>query len=225
MTISNDLGVYDSLGLTQSQATDQTEGELMQEDFLTLMTAQLQNQDPFEPMDNGEFLSQMAEFGTLDGIGNLETSFEDLAASLYSNQALQASTMVGKNVLVAGDSGYFDGTNAMDGAVELPSSVTDLTVTITGSGGQIVKQYDMGVQPAGMVDFSWDGTDNSGNMMPEGNYNVITEATINGENTALETMVEGVVESVTLSSGGAGLTFNIKGIGEATFDNIKQISS
>ncbi len=225
MTISSDIGIYEDLGLTQRPAEDRSEGELLQEDFLTLMTAQLQNQDPFEPMDNGEFLSQMAEFGTLDGIGNLESSFEDLAASLYSNQALEASTMVGKNVLVANDEGYFDGTNAMEGAVDLPSSVTDLTVTITGESGQIIRQYDMGIQPTGMVEFSWDGMDSNGNMMPAGSYHVTTEATINGSNTALETLVEGVVESVTLNAGGAGLTFNIKGIGEATFDDIKQIST
>lgn len=226
MAINNvTSSVYDELGLTQKDTTNKKQGELMQEDFLTLMAAQLQNQDPFEPMDNGEFLSQMASFGQLDGIGTLNESFGDLAASLYSNQALQASSMVGKKALVAGDTAHFDGTNSVEGAVDLPSSVTDLTVTITGVGGNIIKQMNMGIQPSGVTNFSWDGTDSSGNVMPEGTYNIVAEATVGGENTAQVTLVEGVVESVTLGSGGAGLTFNIKGIGEATFDDIKQVRS
>jgi flagellar basal-body rod modification protein FlgD len=84
---------------------------------------------------------------------------------------------------------------------------------------------DMGIQPSGVANFSWDGTDSNGNKMPEGSYNIVAQATINGSNTALETLVEGVVESVTLGAGGAGLTFNIKGIGTATFDDIKQVRS
>jgi len=223
MTISNNVGIYEDLGLTNNQTTDSSQGDLGQEDFLALMTAQLQNQDPFEPMESGDFLSDMAAFGTNDGIAKLQESFSDLAASLYSNQALEASAMVGKNALVAGNTGHFDGTNPVEGGVNLPSSVTDLTVTITGLGGHIIKQMDMGIQPAGVTNFSWDGTDNSGNTMPQGTYNIVAEATVNGSNTALETLAEGVVESVTLGSGGAAPTFNIKGIGEATFDDIKQI--
>ena len=131
--------------------------------------------------------------------------------------------MVGKKALVAGDSAHFDGTNVVEGGVELPSSVTDLTITITGIGGHIIKQIDMGIQPSGVTNFSWDGTDNSGNVMPEGTYNIVAEATVNGSNIAQSTLVEGLVESVTLGSGGAAPTFNVKGIGEATFEDIKQI--
>jgi len=223
MTISNDVSVYEDLGLTKNQTTDTSNGDLGQEDFLALMTAQLQNQDPFEPMESGDFLSDMAAFGTNDGISKLQESFADLATSLYSNQALEASAMVGKKALVAGDSAHFDGTNVVEGGVELPSSVTDLTITITGVGGHIIKQLDMGIQPSGVTNFSWDGTDSSGNVMPEGTYKIVAEATVNGSNTAQSTLVEGLVESVTLGSGGAAPTFNIKGIGEATFEDIKQI--
>ncbi len=223
MTISNDVGIYEDLGLTNNQTTDTSNGDLGQEDFLALMTAQLQNQDPFEPMESGDFLSDMAAFGTNDGIAKLQESFADLATSLYSNQALEASAMVGKKALVAGDSAHFDGTNVVEGGVELASSVTDLTITITGIGGHIIKQMDMGIQPSGVTNFSWDGTDSDGNPMPEGTYNIVAEATVNGSNTAQVTLVEGLVESVTLGSGGAAPTFNIKGIGEATFDDIKQI--
>ncbi|MCW8825838.1 MAG: flagellar hook assembly protein FlgD [Gammaproteobacteria bacterium] len=225
MSINNDLvtSAYEELGLTKSNNTDKKQGELGQEDFLALMTTQLKNQDPFAPMESGDFLGDMAQFGTVNGIEDLNNTFKELASSLYSNQALQASSMVGKSALVSGNSGHFDGTNPFEGGVNLPSSVTDLKVTITGVGGHIIKQMDMGIQPNGVTNFSWDGTDNNGNVMPEGSYNIVAEATINGENTALETLVEGVVESVTLGSGGAGLTFNIKGIGEATFEDIKQV--
>ena len=227
MAITNDAvsSAYEELGLTQRTDPNKKQGDLGQDDFLTLMTAQLKNQDPMAPMENGEFLSQMAQFGTVNGIEDLQNTFKELASSLYSNQALQASSMVGKSALVPATTGHFDGANSVEGGVNLPSSVTDLKVTITGVGGNIIKQMDMGIQPSGVTDFVWDGTDSSGNTMPEGTYNIVAEATINGENTSLETLVEGVVESVTLGSGGAGLTFNIKGIGEATFEDIKQVRS
>ena len=86
------------LGLEVPQTV--REGDLGQEDFLHLMLTQLKNQDPFKPMESGEFLGQIAQFGTVQGLAGLQTSFDSLSSSLVSNQALQASTVVGRSALV-----------------------------------------------------------------------------------------------------------------------------
>ena len=92
-----------SLGLTQPKA--EKKNELGQDAFLELMVTQLKNQDPFKPLDSGEFLGQLAQFGTVQGLSGLQTSFDGLASSLVSNQALQAASLVGRTALVESDHG------------------------------------------------------------------------------------------------------------------------
>ena len=95
-------GALDQFALRETE-TNRDQGELGQAEFFDLMVTQLKNQDPFKPMESGEFLGQIAQFSTVDGIGGLQRSFESLAGSLQSSQALQASTMVGRSVALPGD--------------------------------------------------------------------------------------------------------------------------
>jgi flagellar basal-body rod modification protein FlgD len=226
---SNDSSqLYESLGLKTERSAQQTaqagnSGELMQEDFLTLMTAQLKNQDPMAPMESGEFLGQMAQFGSVKGLSDLNTSFASLSESLYSNQALMASSMVGKHALVAGNSGELPADGQLRGSVDLPQSVGSLMLSITDASGQPVKQIDMGVQSAGMVDFAWDGTNSAGEMMAPGTYQVKANAISNGVNTGFETFIEGEVRSISLGAGGSKMSFDIGGIGTVSFADIQQV--
>ena len=96
-------------GLELKQPEKKANDELGQSEFLDLMIAQLQHQDPLNPADSGEFLGQLAQFGTVNGITELQNSFADLATSLQSSQALQASTLVGRNVLIPGNVVNFAG--------------------------------------------------------------------------------------------------------------------
>ena len=120
-TISSDI--YQDLGLSQPAQVKNPQGELGQEAFLELMTTQLRNQDPFEPMDNGEFLGQLASFGTVSGIEDLKTEIQKLAGSLTSNQTLQAAGMVGHEVLIPGTHAQLTSGGSIRAAVELPNSV------------------------------------------------------------------------------------------------------
>lgn len=225
--INSGASVYDELGISAKSKAVETsnENDLAQEDFLTLMTTQLKNQDPFAPMESGEFLGQMAQFGTVKGLDDLNSSFSGLAESLYSNQAFMASSMVGKGALIAGNSSYLSEGGSVNGSVEIPHSVGDLRISVYDAAGQVVRQMDIGVQQEGMTDFSWDGTDGDGNAMPAGQYRIAAEATVNGAYSGLSTMMEGRIRSVTLSSGGSGLKFSVDGMGDVSFSDIKQIRS
>jgi flagellar basal-body rod modification protein FlgD len=104
-----------ALGLAPQQT--EPELELGQEQFLSLMITQLKNQDPFKPMESGEFLGQLAQFGTVSGLAGLQTSFDSLATSLVSNQALQAASLVGRSALVASSAITIGAGQSVEGAV------------------------------------------------------------------------------------------------------------
>ncbi len=194
-----------------------------QDAFLQLMITQLKNQDPSSPMQNGEFLSQMAQFGTVSGITDLQKSFGTLAASLQSSQALQASTMVGRQVLVASDKlALKDGEQPKLG-LDLPVATSDVRVTISDAAGQLVRRLDLGAQNAGVAEFAWDGRDDAGNQALAGKYLVKAESIVDGKAQSATTLVRAPVESVTLARGGQPPMLNLADYGAFQIDAIKRV--
>jgi len=195
-------------------------------DFLTLMLAQLKNQDPTSPVDSNAFLSQLAELSTVEGIQNLNSSFNTLATSLTSSQALQASSLLGHQALVTSSSATTT-TNgqAVTGAVKVPQTSSDVKVNITNSSGVLVSSIDLGAQSTGLANFSWNGQQPDGSAAPAGTYTVNAVVTGTAAGTAISTYVNGTVESVTMGSGTSGLTLNVAGLGSVPFSEVEQISN
>lgn len=210
-------------GSTASGSASSPAGALGQQDFLTLMVTQLQNQDPFQPMQSGQFLSQMAQFGTVSGIGDLQNSFSQLASSLTSNQGLQASTLVGHSVAVPSSQGILPAQGGMKAALDVPSGAADVAVDITDASGQVVKHMDLGAQAAGLTQFSWDGTTDSGTTAPPGSYTIKATASVGGQQTALSSYAIDTVASVTLDGSGQGPSLNLDALGAVPLSQVKQI--
>tara|TARA_R110002096_G_scaffold130643_5_gene279965 strand:- start:58787 stop:59455 length:669 start_codon:yes stop_codon:yes gene_type:complete len=184
---------------------------LGQEDFLTLMITQFQNQDPFEPMDNGEFLGQLAQFSTVNGISSLNDSFAGLSGSMQDNQALQAAGLVGHSVLAVTDIGHLADDADLNGALEIESSASNVQIDITDESGALVQQLNLGQQPAGLVNFSWDGVAADGSRADTGHYRVSARV-IRGTNIeSAATVIESKIESVTLGQYGDGMSLNLAG--------------
>jgi flagellar basal-body rod modification protein FlgD len=197
--------------------------KLGQEDFLTLMISQFQNQDPFEPMDNGEFLGQLAQFSTVNGISSLNTAFEGLAGSMQDNQALQAAGLVGHSVLAVTDIGHLNDGASLNGGLELESSASNVQIDITDPSGELVQRLNLGQQPPGMVRFSWDGASSSGERAASGHYQ-ISARVIRGTNTeSAPTVIEAEIQSVTLGQFGGGMTLNLAGGQEMPLGQVYQI--
>ena len=196
--------------------------ELGQEQFLELMTAQLQNQDPFKPMESGDFLSQIAQFSTVEGIGDLNDAFTGLSQSLVSNQALQAANLVGREVLAPTGVAALRQGGSLRGSVELPAASGEVVVNVYDQAGQLVRRLDLGSQPAGPVAFQWDGLKNDGQFAPPGTYFISAEAGMDGQFEAVETLLASEVRSVTLSNSG-GLLLDLDGIGSLDFSEVRQI--
>jgi flagellar basal-body rod modification protein FlgD len=217
-------------GTGSSSGTAPSPTSLGGADFLTLMLAQLKNQDPTNPVDSNTFLQQLAALSEVQGINGLQTSFATLSSSLSSGQALQASSLLGHQALVSSDSVTTStaGT-AVSGAIAVPQTSGQLLLSITNSAGVLVRQINLGAQPQGNTSFSWDGKSGDGSQAPPDTYKL--SATYQGEttgSTAASTYVNGIVESVSMGGGAgstSGLTLNVAGVGSVPFSNVQQISN
>ncbi|BBO28657.1 MAG TPA: flagellar hook assembly protein FlgD [Alteromonas sp.] len=205
---------------------DGSEQSLSQEDFFALLTEQLANQDPTKPVDNDQMVSQMTQFTTADGISKLNEKFETFATSMTSNQALQASGLIGQNVLVESNIGHMASEGAgLSGFVVNDQTVQNMEITITNPNGEVVRVINAGTQPAGNIEFNWDGTDSSGNIMPPGDYVVSAAGEVNGEGVAISTAIHRHVSSVSLASSSQGIILNLEGDVSINLSDVIQIGS
>ncbi|HEX3395699.1 MAG TPA: flagellar hook capping FlgD N-terminal domain-containing protein [Steroidobacteraceae bacterium] len=195
-------------------------------DFLTLMLAQLKNQDPTSPVDSNTFLNQLAQLSEVQGITSLNTSFGALSSSLSSSQALQASSLLGHQALVTSGTANLAAGGAVTGAINVPQTTSQVVLNISDSSGALVKQINLGAQSAGLTSFSWDGSTGSGSHAPAGTYTLTAQYAGSGSSgTAATTLVNGMVESVSMGAGSTGLTLNVAGIGSVPFSSVQQISN
>ena len=208
-------------GVSEKEVKDN--GELATEDFLALMTTQLKNQDPLEPMDNGEFLAQIAQFATVSGIGDLNDSFEGFSTSMQSEQAIQGSTLVGRSVLVPSSIGIMTAEEGMKGQINVAAPVADLKVSVYNEAGVQVRTLEIG-GAEGFTDFTWDGFDDNGEALSPGVYQFRASGTIDGDNTAFATGTIAKVESVIIGNGSQGLIMNLGGIGSVPFSEVVEIT-
>lgn len=218
----NPYGFLNSQQSVDKKNETKDTGQLALDDFMSLMTTQLQNQDPLKPMESGDFLGQIASFGTVSGIADLQESFSSFAKSMQSDQALQGSSLVGRSVLIPSSIGLMSPDSGMTGQINVAEPVSDLKVQIFNEAGVPVKNLDMG-SASGYTNFTWDGFDGNGNAMPEGIYQFKATGTVNGENTAFATATVSKVSSVLVGSGSQGLTVNLAGIGSVPFSEVQEI--
>jgi flagellar basal-body rod modification protein FlgD len=195
--------------------------DLGQEDFLHLMLTQLKNQDPFKPLDSGEFLGQLAQFGTVSGLADLQTSFDSLSTSLVSNQALQAATLVGRSALVETSALAIGAGQSVTGAVDLPATSGAVSVSVRDATGQVIRRLEIGAQPAGLAPFAWDGVTSRGTAAPAGRYTFTAEFQSGTKIEAANTLISAPVDSVRFDAN--GFNVELRGIGELPFTAVREI--
>jgi flagellar basal-body rod modification protein FlgD len=223
-TVNNGLNTNLYWQPEKTGASDNSNQTLSQEDFFSLLTEQLANQDPTKPVDNDQMVAQMTSFTMADGIEQLNDKFSDFATSMTSNQALQASSLIGQEVLLQGDIGYIsaEGQN-VSGVVITEQSVGGLEITIENETGEIIKSINVGTQAAGNIEFNWDGTDANGNNMPVGNYVVRAQGNVAGESVVLPTAINRQVGSVSVAASSQGIILNLDGDVSVKLKDVIQI--
>jgi len=226
MAIQGVTSDYSYLTATDKKdsATASKKTSLGQDDFLKLMTTQMTHQDPTKPMENGQFITQIAQFGTVSGIQDLQKSFGDFAGSINSSQALQATNLVGRYVSAPGAKGVLEAGGDIAGNINLTGSATSVKVAVTdATTGEVVQTLDLGGHSEGKVAFSWDGMNSNGAMANPGVYKIEATAYVDGKNTVLETDINSKVDSVSMGSGANGVKVNLTGLDSVDFNKIKQI--
>lgn len=219
-------GVIDSSVRSALNATATTSGSAasMQGSFMTLLVAQLQNQDPMNPMDNAEMTSQLAQINTVSGIETLNQTLAGINGQLDTSQVLQAADMIGKGVLVAGDRVLVgeEGATTPFG-IELPQAADEVRITIRNASGEVVRSFEPFSMDAGVESFTWDGTMNDGTQVPEGSYSVSVTASADGESIVANALNYALVSGVSLNAQGAPM-LDLGGIAEPVgLNDIRQI--
>jgi len=217
--------VFESLNAQDSSAATEQRpsGELGQDDFLELMLAQMKNQDPMSPMKGEEFLGQLAQFATVSGVQSMGSAVTELAQSLQSSRALQASGLVGRSVYVAADQAYLSGSGAVTGRVAAPANGADLIVDVTDASGALVQRLKPQVSLNGYAEFQWSGTTHDGGTAPPGTYGFSVNAMSGGQVTSIEPQMLARVESVTLGQSGGGMQLNLAGMRSKALDDVIEV--
>jgi flagellar basal-body rod modification protein FlgD len=191
-----------------------------QDRFLKLLTTQLKNQDPLNPMDNAQMTSQLAQISTVDGIEKLNATLQKLLSSTVDAEAMQAAALVGRQVMVAGSGLKLTASGAV-GGMELAAAADQVVLTVKDSNGLPVKTIELGALDAGVHNFAWDGKTDLGAQAPNGNYSMAIAAKRGTEKVDVSPLELAGVVSVNRSS--QGVTLDLGQLGLATMNDVKQI--
>lgn len=204
-------------GFAATQTARKT--ELGQADFLRLMTEQLKNQDPLKPLQGAEFLGQLAQFSTVQGIENMQGALGAVASVMESDQTLRAASLVGHDALVEASQVDLQAGSGVKGEV-VATGAGPIQIEILDASGQVVRRMPAEARAAGAVPYAWDGKTASGAMAPAGRYTVRATSTGDGAE-ALAVRVAARVDSVSIEA--SGLTLNLAGLGSHPLSAVRRI--
>lgn len=196
---------------------------LKQSDFIQLLVAQVKNQDPTKPMDPSQFMNQLAQFSTVNGIQDLNTSFNSLSGKLTSDQALQAAGLVGRTVLLSRADASLQAGGSVSGQITLPQAAQNVSLKITDSSGVEVRNLSLGNGKAGDLLFKWDGFEEDGSAAPAGKYHLVAEGFTGGKQQAFTMAINNNVNSVTLGQDNASTQLNLADGGSVSLSDVLAI--
>lgn len=205
-----------SSSLTTSSASD------LQSSFLTLLVAQLKNQDPTNPLQNNELTSQLAQISTLNGIEKLNTTLGSISGQIDNSQSLQSSNLIGHGVMIAGTTVLAGNSTTTPFGVELTQAADKATATITNKDGTVVQTIDLGALSAGVHTFSWNGKLSDGTTATDGSYKVSISASSGTTQLVAQPLQYALVQAVTRTSSG-GSSLDLGTYGNTTLDEVRQI--
>jgi flagellar basal-body rod modification protein FlgD len=194
---------------------------LGQEDFLKLMTAQLKNQDPMQPMENGEFLGQMAQFSTVSSIGDMSKQLQSLSEQFVASRMLSSGSLIGRQVLSEGSYGELQENRPLDGVVRITEPVDGAVVYVRNAVGQVMETFELGPAGSGDYPFSWDGALPGGANALPGRYQVDVAVTRAGKTESARALLYTPVNSVTMS--GQDVILNLQNGGSVPLSQVSTL--
>lgn len=214
MTSTISSSVLSTMNSTSTTAESSTSAsDELQDQFLTLLTTELQNQDPTDPMDNSEMVTQLAQISTISSIEDVTSTLEGISGQISASETLQASALVGNGVLIDGNTIQVDDGVTTPFGVTLDSDADSVTVTIKDSSGNVVRTLDEGEMSAGTQSLSWDGLQDDGTTAADGAYTFSISATTDDVAVASTALKYALVTGVTTDSSNA-VALDLGGVNE-----------
>ncbi|MGA7723538.1 MAG: flagellar hook capping FlgD N-terminal domain-containing protein [Ignavibacteriaceae bacterium] len=198
---------------TGTSATSSSNTTVNENDFLQLLIAQMQNQDPLNPMDGTQYVAELAQFSSLQELQDLNTN---MTTSINANYTLTqsinntlAGNLIGQQVKVSASGITYSGQTSTEIGYTLPSTASDVTLTITNSAGAEVKTVTGLPTSSGDNEYSWNFTDDNGSTLPQGAYTYSVSATNSSGTSLTPTLFQlGTIQAVNYTSSGTTFTIN-----------------
>ena len=191
-----------------------------QTQFMTLLVAQMRNQDPLNPMDNNQMTSQIAMLNMVSGIDNLNKTLNNMSTSQQLGDSLKATDLIGHNVLVPSSKVVLNNGNA-DFSVDLASDAQNVNVMLLDKYGVLVKSFDIGSQTAGIHNLNWNGLSDNGTQLVDGSYSIKVDAQKNGQSVDATSLSADTVNNLGLSGGLA--TLQLSKLGNVGLSDIRAV--
>jgi flagellar basal-body rod modification protein FlgD len=213
MTIASDtIGKLNGTGSASSAAQkSKSNNTVDQTTFLKLLTTQMQQQDPFNPVDNTQMVAQMAQFSSTAGIAEMNASLKSMASDIAASRIGDASGWIGRAALVKSDVAIPLSDGTYGGSISFPSDVTNASISMIDANGQTVYSNTLGPQKAGELSFNWNGKDQSGNQVANGPLTLKVSAVDKDGSVTPETATWTMISAV--QSPASGTTQLVTGLG------------
>ena len=204
------LGVtsYEDKKVTSNSKGSEAMGK---QDFLTLFTAQLKNQNPLEPVKNEAFVAQLAQFSQLEALTNMQTSLNSFVSTMSAERMLSGASLIGKHVPVADASAGLISGGQINATINLPDGASGVRVQVRDSSNNVVQELIAGAQTPGNLDFTWDGKIANGEAAPSGNYSFTANAVVAGKNQNVAVQTMATVRAVQTDSATGDVQLQVDG--------------
>ena len=204
-------------------ASSKTSEDMGKQDFLTLFTAQLQNQDPLEPVKNEAFVAQLAQFSQLEALTNMQGSLDKFVTSMAAERMLGGVSMIGKKIAVSDGMARLGTEGGIDASIDLPTGASGISMKIFDAKGNPVQELIAGTQNPGTTSLNWDGKDALGNQAPAGMYRLTAQAVTDGKTSDVTVNTLATVKSITTNPTDGSVTLEVDGGKSVLMTDVKRV--
>ena len=204
-------------------AAKKTSEDMGKQDFLTLFTAQLQNQNPLEPVKNEAFVAQLAQFSQLEALTNMQTSLDTFVTSMSGERMLNSASLIGKKVAITDALTPLAQGGTIDASIDLPKGAAGVQVNVLDAKGNVVKEIIAGPQMPGSMPLQWDGKNSTGQTAAPGLYSLSAQAVINGKTATVPVSTLATVKSIATNPADGSVSVEVEGGKTLLLSDVKRV--
>jgi flagellar basal-body rod modification protein FlgD len=204
-------------------AAKKTNENMGKQDFLTLFTAQLQNQNPLEPVKNEAFVAQLAQFSQLEALTNMQGSLDTFVTAMSGERMLNSASLIGKKVAITDSPTQLTKGGSMEASVDLPMGASGVQISVFDSQGRLVQELTAGPQMPGTTPFTWDGKDAAQNPVPSGLYRLSATAVVNGKTTNVPVSTLSTVRAISTNPADGSVSVEVDGGKSLLLTDVKRV--